>query len=191
VTILKVVEWPAPVLETKAKEVSKFDDEFKTFVADMHDTMESANGIGLAANQVDDLRRVFTIHIPWQDNKYEDQEADEEKQPWHDKKFTIVNPVITKKQGKTKYMEGCLSFPEMYDYVDRAAEVWVTYCDENGKQQELHANDLMAICIQHELDHLDGIVFIDRMSRLKAKMIRKKMSKRAPVESMEAELNAD
>ncbi|MEZ4742553.1 MAG: peptide deformylase [Bdellovibrionota bacterium] len=188
-TVLKIMEWPASVLETKANDVSNFDDAFRKFVEDMHETMVASNGIGLAANQVNDLRRVLTICIPWTGHRYEDQEDESEVQQWwHDKSFTIVNPVITKKQGKTKYMEGCLSFPEMYDYVDRAEEVWVDYYDEHGEKKQLHANGLFAICIQHEIDHLDGIVFIERMSRLKANMIRKKMMKRPPLKSMEAEL---
>ena len=87
--------------------------------------------------------------------------------------------VITKKMGKTKYMEGCLSFPEIHEYVDRADKVVVSALDENGKPFELEADGLLSICIQHELDHIDGVVFINRMSRLKAKMVQKKMQKRA------------
>ncbi len=173
---LEVVTWPAKVLETRAVEVTAFDDAFRSFVADMHETMEASNGIGLAANQVGVLQRVLTIMIPWSENRYSEQE--EKQEWWHNKKFTLVNPVIIRKAGKISYQEGCLSFPEIFDFVDRAAEVWVEAQDESGKKVEFHANGLFAICLQHEIDHLDGIVFINRMSRLKNSMIRKKIARR-------------
>ena len=181
VTVLDVVVWPAKVLETRADEVTKFDESFKKFVADMHDTMQAAAGVGLAANQVGDLRRVIVMEFPWADNKYSEQ--DEKQEWWHDKKFTFVNPVITKKAGKFKFQEGCLSFPDIYEFVDRAEEVWVTAKDENGKEFEVHATGLFSVCLQHEIDHIDGVVFFKRMSRLKASMVQKKMMRRgAPVE---------
>lgn len=173
---LEVVVWPQKVLETKADDVTVFDDELKTFVADMHETMKASHGIGLAANQVGVLKRVLTIEIPFSDNRYEDEEASEEtKESWHDQKYTFINPVITKKAGKISAQEGCLSFPEIFDFVDRAAEVWVTAKDETGKEFEVHATGLFSICLQHEIDHIDGIVFINRMSRMKSVRHRKKM----------------
>jgi peptide deformylase len=178
-TVLKVVEWPAQVLETKASDVASFDDRLRQFVSDMFETMESAGGIGLAANQVNSLQRVIVLNITSKNEEPEDI------RPWHDKKFVLINPVITKKEGKTKYMEGCLSFPEQYDYVDRAALVTVRYQDEHGHFQEFEADGLLAICIQHEMDHIDGIVFINRMSRLKSSRIRKKMLEREQINQME------
>ncbi|MBM4251246.1 MAG: peptide deformylase [Deltaproteobacteria bacterium] len=177
--VLEVVVWPAKVLETRASEVSKFDDHLRSFVKDMHDTMKAANGIGLAANQVGDLRRVITIEIPWVPNDDADDSDDhcEPKEWWHDKKFTFVNPKITKKSGKFRYQEGCLSFPEVYEFIDRAADIWVTAQDENGKSFEVHATGLLSVCLQHEIDHIDGIVFIDRMSRLKAGLAKKKLKR--------------
>lgn len=175
---LEVVEWPAKVLETPAEAVTKFDESFRLFVADMHETMKASGGIGLAANQVGDLRRVLTIQIPYVAS--EDEEAEERKW-WHDKKFTFVNPVIVKKEGIIKWQEGCLSFPEMYDFVDRAAEIWVKAQDENGKEFEVHADELFSVCLQHEIDHIDGIVFFKRMSRLKAERIRSKMLKKGNI----------
>ncbi len=183
-TILDVVVWPAKVLETKAKEVTKFDADLRRFVADMHETMEAAAGIGLAANQVGDLRRVITMNIAWDNSRYGDQE--EKKEWWHDKKFTFINPVITKKAGKFKFQEGCLSFPDIYEFVDRAAEVWVTAVDENGKSFDVHATGLFAVCLQHEIDHIDGIVFITRMSRLKANLVRRKLARQGSVDEIEA-----
>jgi peptide deformylase len=184
--VIDVVEWPAKVLETRAKEVENFDADLKSFVKDMHETMDHAGGIGLAANQVGDLRRVIAILIPWADPE-EGEEPFEAKKEWHDKRFTFINPVITAKNGKTKYMEGCLSFPEMFDFVNRAEEITVKYFDENGKEQELTCDGLMSICLQHEIDHIDGIVFINRMSRLKSGRIKKQMMIRAQARSIESE----
>jgi peptide deformylase len=113
--VLEDIESPEKVLLTKAEEVKKFDEKFKVFVQDMLDTMKESKGIGLAANQVNSLQRVLVIKIDHDNNKYDDQEP-EEKMEWHGKTFVVVNPVITKRSGKTKYMEGCLSFPEMYDF---------------------------------------------------------------------------
>lgn len=175
---LEVVEWPAKVLEIPAEPVKIFDDAFRQFVEDMHETMKASGGIGLAANQVGDLRRVLTIEIPFVAADGDEEEA---RKWWHNKKFTFVNPVIVKKEGIIKWQEGCLSFPDMYDFVDRAAEVWVKAQDENGKEFEVHADELFSVCLQHEIDHIDGIVFFKRMSRLKAERIRSKMLKRGNV----------
>jgi peptide deformylase len=185
VAVLDVVVWPASVLETPADEVKVFDEGLRTFVANMHETMKAAAGIGLAANQVGDLRRVITIEIPWANERYGDQE--ETKEWWHDKVFTFINPKVTKKAGKFKFQEGCLSFPEIFEFVERAAEVWVTAQDEHGKTFEVHATGLFAVCLQHEIDHIDGKVFIDRMSRLKAGLVKKKMARRTVMEEPEPE----
>lgn len=173
---LKIVEWPAKVLETKSEPVETFDDQLRKFVSDMHETMEAAHGVGLAANQVDVAKRVITIRIPFEESS-EDQEA-EIKQPWHNKSYTLINPKIVKKRGKIRWQEGCLSFPEIFDFVDRAEEVWVEAQNEFGEIFKLHGTGLMSVCIQHEIDHIDGIVFFKRMSRLKAGLIKKKMQKR-------------
>jgi peptide deformylase len=183
VSILEVLVWPHPVLETPAQPVTKFDAALAKFVADMHETMHASGGIGLAANQVGDLRRIIAIEIAWS----QEQGADEKKEWWHNQKFTIINPVIVGKEGKIKWQEGCLSFPEVYDFVDRAAEIWIKYQDESGKELELHANGLFAVCLQHEIDHLDGIVFFKRMSRLKADFVRKKMLRRGTVNAIQKE----
>lgn len=175
-TTLKVVEWPAKVLETKSTDVTEFNAEFQQFVQDMHETMDHAGGIGLAANQVGVAKRVLTIFIPWSGSRYSDQE--EKKENWHDVRYTFVNPVITKREGKIKWQEGCLSFPEIYEFVDRAAEVWVKAQNEKGETFEVHATGLFAVCLQHEIDHIDGVVFINRMSRLKSSLVKKKVAKR-------------
>ena len=178
---LKVVEWPAKVLETKSEEVVTFDDDLRQFVADMHETMDAAGGIGLAANQVGVAKRVLVIHIPWEGSRYSEQE--EQARPWHDKRWTFINPKIVKKSGKIKWQEGCLSFPEIFEFVDRAAEVVVQAQDENGKVFEVEADDLFSVCLQHEIDHIDGVVFFNRMSRLKAGLIKTRMVKRQKLRS--------
>ena len=173
--VLKVLEWPHKVLETKSEEVTVFDEKLKQFVSDMHETMDAANGIGLAANQVGETKRVLTILIP---HEAGDDESDSEPlEAWHNKRFTFINPKIVKKAGKISWQEGCLSFPGLFEYIDRASEVWIEAFDENGEKFELHANGLMAVCLQHEIDHIDGVVFLNRMSRLKSAMARKKLAK--------------
>ncbi|MDD9951233.1 MAG: peptide deformylase [Zetaproteobacteria bacterium] len=176
-TRLKIIEWPHPTLETRAEEVTLFDDAFKAFVQDMHETMRAKGGIGLAANQVNVLKRVTVIEIPYM----EPEEASEDHEPrkeWHDKTFTFVNPRIIHREGKQKYLEGCLSFPELFEWVERADKITVEAEDENGVTFRVDADGTFSVCLQHEIDHLDGIVFFKRMSRLKAQIIKKKMQKR-------------
>ena len=173
VTHLKIVKWPAKVLETKAEEVTVFDENLKQTVSDMHQTMLAENGIGLAANQVNLLQRIFVVNIPWVDG-----DDEEEKRDWHGKAFTFINPVITHRSSKKiSYQEACLSFPGVYDFVGRHETVTIKAQDEKGEFFTLEADGLLSICIQHELDHIDGIVFLKRMSRLKARLARNKLSK--------------
>lgn len=178
--ILDIVEWPSAVLETKTHEVKEFDDSLVSLVRDMHETMRAKGGVGLAANQVGDLRRVFVAHIAWS------EENDEVKEPWHDKEFTFINPRIISSSGKLKWQEGCLSFPGIYEYIERKAEVVVEAEDVRGKTFTVAGTGLLAVCMQHEIDHLDGIVFLKRMTRLKAAFVRKKIQRRALSEVEEA-----
>ena len=173
-TLLSVKKWPAAVLEQKAKIVTEFSTELRHFVKNMHETMRASQGIGLAANQVNDLRRIITIEIPQSEVSGEF----EEKKPWHDKPYTIINPQIIKEVGKIRSKEGCLSFPDIYEYISRFERIQIKYCNEKGKELELEADGLFSICLQHEIDHLDGIVFIERMSRLKKNLILAKIRKR-------------
>jgi peptide deformylase len=168
---LEIVEWPAKVLETKAEPVEVFDKDLHALVEDMFETMRHSKGIGLAANQVAVLKRLIVMHIPFSNNRYEDEE--EEAQPWHNKDFVFINPEIIERKGKISYQEGCLSFPEIYDFVDRAAEIKVRAQNEKGEFFEVEADGLFSVCIQHEIDHIDGIVFINRMSRFKSARIKK------------------
>lgn len=181
-TVMKIVEWPAKVLETKSNEVTEFNQETLDFVRDMHETMDEAGGIGLASNQVGVAKRVLTIFIPWEERRGEPPDA---KADWHDKRWTFINPVITKKIGKFKGQEGCLSFPEIFENVERAAEVWVSAQDEHGKSFDVHADGLFSVCLQHEIDHIDGIVFITRMTPLKSNLVKKRVLKRHRLEAEE------
>ncbi len=180
--VLDVVVYPADVLETRAAEVTEFDDKLRAFVADMHETMHAASGIGLAANQVGSLQRVVTINIPFDGERYEQQE--ETCEEWHDKAYTIINPRIVSKSGKFKYQEGCLSFPDIFEFVQRAKTVTVAYQDEFGKEHEITASGIMAVCLQHEIDHIDGIIFVSRMSRLKQNIVKKKLQRRGEPENV-------
>ena len=174
-SILNILEWPHPVLETRSKEVTEFNEEFQNLVKDMHLTMDHAKALGLASNQVGILQRVIVVHIPRSTNP----DYPEEARPWHNTRYTFVNPVIIQRsQELFSYQEGCLSFPDIYEYIGRPAGVVVEAQDEFGKAFEIAADGLFATCLQHEIDHIDGIVFFKRMSRLKASSVRKKMLKR-------------
>ncbi|MCW8093470.1 peptide deformylase [Alteromonas sp. ASW11-130] len=161
--ILEVLSFPDERLRTVAKPVEKFDDELKQFVSDMFETMTDENGIGLAATQVDRHIQVVVMDVS------EDQ----------DTPYVFINPEIVEKQGKVTSEEGCLSVPGNYAKVERAESVKVKAFDENGDPFELEASGLLAICIQHELDHLQGVLFVDYLSPLKRQRIRKKLEKEA------------
>ena len=163
-TVLDILIAPHATLKAKAKKVAEVDSDLAAFLDDMLETMYAAPGIGLAANQVGDLRRVFVMDC---------SARDEAAQP-----YKLVNPqIIWTSEEVTTYEEGCLSLPELYGDVERPAEVKVRYLDENGKQQERHFVGIEATCAQHELDHLNGKLFIDHLSALKRSMLTKKMIK--------------
>lgn len=156
-TVLKILTYPEPVLSQKAEEVKVFDQELATLLDNMGETMYHDAGIGLAANQVGVLKRVVVVDIS--------------RDKWE--KIEFVNPVITQRSGKMSYEEGCLSVPEFRDTVERSKEIVVRAQDRNGKEFELKASDLMAVCLQHEIDHLDGVLFIERLSRLKRQLFKR------------------
>ena len=160
---LPILEYPDPRLRIRAEPVTKFDTELKTLVADMFETMYEAPGIGLAATQVNVHKRILVCDV-----------AVEGKQP-----FCLINPEIVKAEGTTNAEEGCLSVPEFYDYVERAAVIRVRAFDPDGKPFELDAEGMLAVCIQHEMDHLEGKLFVDYLSELKRERLKKKASKKA------------
>ena len=139
------------------------DDEIRVLVRDMIDTMYDANGIGLAATQIDVHLQVIVMDL-----------SEERNQP-----LVLINPKIIKKDGEQVYDEGCLSVPEYYAPVKRAETITITALDEQGEIFELDADGLLAVCIQHEMDHLAGKVFVDYLSRLKQDRVRKKLTKMA------------
>ena len=160
---LAILEYPDPRLRIRAEPVTKFDSELKTFVADLFETMYSAPGIGLAATQVNVHKRILVCDV-----------GVDGKQP-----YCFINPEIVEAEGKTNAEEGCLSVPEYYDFVDRAATIRVRAYDPDGNQFELEAEGMLAVCIQHEMDHLDGKLFVDYLSELKRERLKKKAAKKA------------
>ncbi|MCQ2914514.1 MAG: peptide deformylase [Alphaproteobacteria bacterium] len=162
--ILPILVVPNPILKKKCTEIKDINDEIRKNLDDMLETMYDAPGIGLAGPQVGITKRMVVIDV---------SKDDEAKHP-----LKMINPkIVNESEDGVEYEEGCLSVPGQYATVERSAEVDVEYLDENGKEQKLHADGLLAICIQHELDHLDGVVFIDYLSRLKRNMIIKKVQK--------------
>ena len=160
---LPILEYPDPRLRIRAEPVTKFDIELKTLVDDLFETMYSAPGIGLAATQVDVHQRVLVCDV-----------GVDSKQP-----YCLINPEIVSAEGQTNAEEGCLSVPEYYDFVDRAAVIRVRAFDTQGKPFELTAEGMLAVCIQHEVDHLEGKLFVDYLSELKRERLKKKASKTA------------
>ena len=162
-TVLTVLHYPDDRLRTVAAAVPEVTAEIKQLTADMLDTMYAENGIGLAATQVNVHKRVVVIDIS--ENR--------------DEPMIFINPEIIAKSGDTEYEEGCLSVPQSYANVERAAEVTVKAQNADGEWFELKADGLLAICLQHELDHLVGKLFIDYLSPLKRDRIKKKLEKEA------------
>lgn len=160
--ILTILHFPDPRLTTRAQPVERVDDDIRRLVADMFDTMYSAPGIGLAATQVNVHRRVVVIDISEQ----------------KDKPRVFINPEILARDGVEESEEGCLSVPGIYEKVRRAERVKVRALDGDGKLFELEADGLLAVCIQHEIDHLEGKLFVDYLSQMKRVRIRKKLEKR-------------
>ena len=174
-TIKAILTEPNKILRQVSKPVTKVGKEEQNLMDDMIETMYSANGIGLAANQIGLLKRIVTIKIPY---TKEDRSNQVCKRWWHDQAFTFINPVLVRcSNKKTRAFEGCLSFPDVFDYVPRVSEVTVKAFNEFGKEFVVEADGLFAICLQHEIDHLNGILFIDYLSKLKKDMIIKKLIK--------------
>lgn len=161
--ILEILVYPDERLRTVAKPVDTVDDSIRQLVTNMTETMYHANGIGLAATQVDVHKQVIVMDL-----------SEERDQP-----RVLINPKIVEQDGEQVYDEGCLSVPEYYAAVKRAEQIKITALDEQGEIYELEADGLLAVCIQHEMDHLAGKVFVDYLSRLKQDRVKKKLVKRA------------
>ena len=161
--VREILIWPDPVLKQKARPVAKVDDTVRVLVKDMFETMYAAKGVGLAATQVGVLQRVIVL-----DTTHSQPES---------KPLAMINPEIIGMEGEERYTEGCLSIPGESEDVDRAAIVTVKYLDEEGQEQTLRCDGLLAIAVQHETDHLNGTVFVDHVSTLKRELIRNRMKR--------------
>ncbi|GMU59385.1 MAG: peptide deformylase [Myxococcaceae bacterium] len=159
----EILVWPHPLLKQKAQPVAKVDDEIRTLIKDLFESMYAADGVGLAAPQIGVLKNVIVL-----DTTPRQPEA---------KPVAMVNPEILSLEGKQTYKEGCLSVPGEAEDVDRAAVVTVRFLDENGDEQTLKCEGLLSVAVQHETDHLKGVMFVDHISTLKRELIRKRMKK--------------
>jgi peptide deformylase len=159
--ILEILKYPDKRLRTVAKAVENVNSEIKKQVKDMFETMYDAPGIGLAATQVNFHQRLIVVDV-----------SEECNEP-----ICLINPVIIEKNGEIEWEEGCLSVPNYYESVKRANEIKVSALNELGQSFELEASEMLAVCIQHEMDHLNGILFVDHLSKLKQKRLKKKAEK--------------
>jgi len=160
-TILNILKYPDQRLYKVAREVKVVNNEIKTLISDMAETMYEAPGIGLAATQVDFHQRIIIIDISEDKNNL----------------LVMINPILRESKGEEINQEGCLSVPEVFEKVKRADWIKISAIDINGKKFELEADGLLAVCIQHEMDHLEGKVFVDYLSNLKKNRIKKKLIK--------------
>lgn len=160
--LLPILEFPDERLRTVAKPIERIDGELQTLIDDMFETMYAAPGVGLAATQIDYHRQLIVMDVS------------EEK----DRPLVLINPQIVDKEGAQNCQEGCLSVPGVFADVERAERVVVEALDRHGQMQRIDASGLLAVCIQHEMDHLAGKVFVDYLSPLKRQMVRSKMEKR-------------
>ena len=160
-TKLAILEYPDPRLRTRATPVAVVDDAVRQLIDDLLETMYASKGIGLAASQVDIHRRVLVLDI-----------SDGRDQP-----MAFINPEILEAEGSAPGEEGCLSLPGIYDKLERAARVRVRALDRNGEPFELDADGMLGVCIQHEMDHLEGKLFVDYLSELKRQLIRRRLQK--------------
>lgn len=164
---LGILHYPDSRLRKPALPVEAVDDSIRALVADMLETMYAAPGIGLAATQVNVQKRVLVMDV-----------SEEKNQP-----LAFINPTLLEREGENEMEEGCLSVPGFYEIVRRAGRVRVSALDRDGEPFELDASGLLAVCIQHEMDHLDGKLFVDYLSALKRDRIRRKLEKQARLES--------
>ena len=160
--ILDILKYPDKRLRTIAKPVMSVDETIRQQVKDMFETMYDAPGIGLAATQVNFHQRIIVIDISDQCNE----------------PICLINPEVIEKSGEIQWEEGCLSVPDYYENVIRANDIKVQALNQHGKTFELEASEMLSVCIQHEIDHLNGILFVDHLSKLKQKRLKKKTEKK-------------
>jgi peptide deformylase len=160
-TLRTILEYPDPRLRTKARPVTAFDAELHRLIEDLFDTMYAAPGIGLAATQVDAHQRVIVADVSAE----------------RDEPLVLINPEILSREGSSRVEEGCLSVPDIFDEVERAVRVCVRAQDRDGQVFERDFEDMLSVCVQHEIDHLEGKLFVDYLSDLRRERIRKKLEK--------------
>lgn len=174
---LPIVTYPDPVLSAKAQPVTEFTPDLAELVKNMLFTMYHAPGIGLAAPQVGISQQIFVLDVDYDREVITNSAGKDEVRLSGFSPMVLINPVITGTAGTTTYEEGCLSVPGVYEEVKRHESVHVKYQNLKGEHLEMEAHDLLSICIQHENDHLEGVVFIERLSNLKKNFYKKKMVK--------------
>jgi peptide deformylase len=163
--IRTILHYPDPRLRLKAQPVAQITPEIQRLIDDMAETMYAAPGVGLAATQIGELHRIFIVDIAAEDEP--------------SNLIVFINPEITRREGEQLGPEGCLSFPGISEEIKRASRVTARALDRDGKPFELTAEGLLAVAIQHESDHLDGVLMVDRMGMLKKRIVQRKMQKRA------------
>lgn len=164
-TIREILTYPDDRLHNKCEEVSDFDGELHKLLDDMFETMYEADGVGLAAPQIGVLKRITVIDVSSDRNE----------------RLEFVNPIIVEAEGQISYEEGCLSIPGYRDMVKRKERVKVKAQDRHGETFEVEADEILSICLQHEIDHLDGILFVDKLSKLKQSFFKRWFKKNAPL----------
>jgi peptide deformylase len=173
-TKLAILEYPDPRLRKKAEVVAEVDDALRQLIADMLETMYGKNGVGLAATQVDVHKRLIVLDVS----------------EGRDSPLVLINPELMKAEGKGPGEEGCLSLPGIYEKLTRAAKIRVRALDRDGRSFEMDAEGLLAVCIQHEMDHLEGKLFVDYLSELKRQLIRRRLEKERRQRPAGSELRA-
>jgi len=169
--VREIVVYPDKRLKLISKEVDAFNGALHDLLDDMYETMRAKNGVGLAAIQVGVEQRVLIINVPLE---VEDGEHDQPKE----NTLEMINPVIVEKEGTEKFQEGCLSIPGVYEDIERAKHVKVEYFDRDGNKQAIEDDGFLAVAMQHEIDHLDGKVFIEKLSYIKRKKFEKEWKRR-------------
>lgn len=173
--LLEILTYPDPRLALKSTPVEKVDDKIKKLIDDMFETMYLSDGVGLAAPQVGVAQRIIVVDCGQREARLEDDDSPLQPCEPH----AIVNPEIVTREGMITWEEGCLSVPGYVDEIERAEKVTLKGLDRDGNPVLMEATGLLAVCFQHEIDHLEGVLFVDRLSRLKQAMVKKKLKKRA------------
>jgi peptide deformylase len=180
--LLEVLKYPDPRLKKKSSPVEEVNEEIRKLISDMVETMGFENGIGLAATQVGVAKRVIVLDVPGERPEAgpEERRGDVKEEKGYrrgDNLIALINPVMVEASGEIRFEEGCLSVPGVTEEVKRASNVVVKGLDREGEEVEIKADGLLAVALQHEIDHIDGMLFIDRLSRLKRDIVKRKLRK--------------